>query len=293
MVVSSIELRLDCSRQNLVRAMKEIAENRDRVHLAGKLRVAKLALRENGLGWAVLFALYWVSSTIANWSFGAMSRQRAVRGNPGLNSVALNKAIWDEWNWNAGGEEWTPSSDWKTSVVKAILEPYAPHQGRVLEIGPGGGRWTEFLIPRASSYIGIDVSKSAVESCRRRFASIPKAEFVVGSGTDLSAADDNSIDFIWSFDVFVHINEREVGAYLAEIRRVLKPGGLAVIHHGTVGGSLGGWRSDLTQEAMVLRVAQTGLTHVTSFTDWTYNGATFRLDTYNDRVTIVRRTDHL
>lgn len=271
--------------------MKEIAANRNRITFGGKLRLATLALRENGIGWGVVFGLYWASSAVANWSFGVMNRRRVARDNPGLNSLALNKAIWDAWDWNAAGEEWTPSQDWKMAVVNGIIERHMPKQSAVLEIGPGGGRWTEFLLPNASSYIGVDVSQSAIESCRRRFQSTPQARFFVGSGTDLSVALDESIDFVWSFDVFVHINKREVAAYLAEIHRALKPRGLAVIHHGAVGGTLGGWRSDLSQDAMVALVAQNLLDHVMSFAEWTYSGSTFRLDTYNDVVTVIRKPD--
>ena len=40
-----------------------------------------------------------------------------------------------------------------------------------------------------------------------------------------------SIDAIWSYDVFVHINPTDVARYLADFERILKPGGVAVIHH--------------------------------------------------------------
>ena len=55
-----------------------------------------------------------------------------------------------------------------------------------------------------------------------------------------------STDAIWSFDVFVHINKPQFEAYTKEFARVLKPGGVGVVHHGAVGGASGGWRSDVT-----------------------------------------------
>lgn len=42
---------------------------------------------------------------------------------------------------------------------------------------------------------------------------------------------DGIVDAIWSYDVFVHINPIDARSYFCELRRVLKPGGRAVIHH--------------------------------------------------------------
>jgi SAM-dependent methyltransferase len=39
---------------------------------------------------------------------------------------------------------------------------------RVLDLGVGAGRTTSFLAPRASTYLGIDVSRKMVRSARRR-----------------------------------------------------------------------------------------------------------------------------
>lgn len=41
----------------------------------------------------------------------------------------------------------------------------------------------------------------------------------------------NSLDFIFSWDSFVHMNDFVINSYLKEFNRILKPGGHAVIHH--------------------------------------------------------------
>ena len=43
-----------------------------------------------------------------------------------------------------------------------------------------------------------------------------------------------SVDFAFTFDVFVHVEPEGIGAYLKEIERVLRPGGVAVVHYGDV-----------------------------------------------------------
>ena len=48
---------------------------------------------------------------------------------------------------------------------------------------------------------------------------------------DLNGVPSEVVDFVWSYDVFVHLDPECVQGYLREIYRVLKSGGVAVIHH--------------------------------------------------------------
>jgi SAM-dependent methyltransferase len=240
--------------------MKDVVENRQLVSFGRKLRIARIALEENGPAWCFLMLLYYASSTVSHKAFATMDRLRRTRGIPGLNSRRLNKEIWEAWDWNtSGGEEWSATPQSKEGLIRFVLEPEIPEGGRILEIGPGGGRWTGALIARAREYLGIDISATCVEHCRRRFADEAKARFAVGSGADLAGVEDSSIDAIWSFDVFVHINVAEVEGYAAEFRRVLRPGGVGVIHHGGVGGATGGWRSNVTGAAFEEILKRSGL----------------------------------
>lgn len=270
--------------------MKDIVHNRRRIRARDKARIAWLALRENGLAWCTLLGVYYLASALGGAAHAGMHRIRERRGVPGLNSVALNRAIWDAWDWNAGGEEWTPSPDWKESCIRCVLDRHLPRGGRLLEIGPGGGRWTEPLIGRSDDYIGLDVSAAAVEKCRERFIHEPRARFQLGSGQDLAGVEDRSVEAIWSFDVFVHINAATVARYLDEFARVLKPGGVAVIHHGGVGGNAGGWRSDLTREHMQALLAERPFALVESFDSWLDDGRRFDVAGYQDVISVFRRT---
>ena len=150
--------------------MKDLVNNRKRMTLGTKFRLVGLTLKENGLLYTMLLGIYYGGSSVANSAFDAMQRLRKSSGLPGLNSRGLNAEIWDNWDWQAGGDEWTPSDDWKTSLVAQVLKPRVPSGSVVVEIGPGAGRWTEHLIPIASIYSGIDISKTCVEVCSKRFA---------------------------------------------------------------------------------------------------------------------------
>ena len=70
---------------------------------------------------------------------------------------------------------------------------------RILEIAPGHGRWTSFLLDHCDDLLGVDLSESCIDMCREPFANLPKARFFVNDGTSLPMVHDNSVDFVFSF----------------------------------------------------------------------------------------------
>jgi SAM-dependent methyltransferase len=268
--------------------VKDIVENRKRISFARKLKVARLARKENGMWWCVLLLAYYSASTVAHRAFAAMDRLRRTRNIPGLNSAALNKEIWEAWNWSAAGDEWSQSEEWKQSLIRGVLQRYVPENCSVLEIGPGAGRWTEPLLQCARDYVGIDISSTCIAHCRGRFGDDARATFAVGSGRDLAEVADQAIDAIWSFDVFVHINRTEVESYVKEFVRVLRPGGVAIIHHGAMGGASGGWRSNLTVADLQEILRRLELCVDGSFAHWVDGDAVHQL-AYGDLITVIRK----
>jgi SAM-dependent methyltransferase len=96
-----------------------------------------------------------------------------------------------------------------------------------LEIGCGPGR----LMRPASAFFqeihGVDISDEMVRLAAEKLADIPHAHVQSANGSDLAAFPDNYFDFVYSYAVFQHIPSRDVVfQYLAEARRVLKPGGI-------------------------------------------------------------------
>ncbi len=173
-----------------------------------------------------------------------------------------NKQLWNTYDWSKQGEEWTKTPEWKERVIKEMLLPNVPVDSTVLEIGPGGGRWTEVLQARVKHLYVVDVSEQAIKLCRDRFGNNSKIEYFVGSGNRLPVPN-SSVDAIWSYDVFVHINPLDAREYFQEFRRILKPGGTAAIHHPGSGRSRkyreGAWRSDLTDKMILDFANENGL----------------------------------
>jgi SAM-dependent methyltransferase len=114
-------------------------------------------------------------------------------------------------------------------VVDLYIRPYLTADATVVEIGCGGGRWTRYLVG-AKKLIAVDISPVFFAPLRARF---PQAnlEFYQSSGFELRGIGDGSVDYVFSFGTFVHIEPEGIAAYLAEIQRVLRVGGVAVIQY--------------------------------------------------------------
>ena len=208
------------------------------------------------------------------------------------NSASDNRQRWSAYDWSGGGEEWNAAPGWKEALIDDVLIRWIPKGAVTLEIGPGGGRWTEPLLRRASRLVVVDVSERPLSLCRERFGDDPRLEFVLSSGCDLPGLRNQSIDAIWSFDVFVHIAPTDQAGYLQEIARVLRPGGVAVIHHadGRNRGQLpsrAGWRSPMSRHLFAVLATERGLLVDSQFDSW---GPDRRYDLggYADAITALR-----
>lgn len=161
-----------------------------------------------------------------------------------------NIALWNSVeHWETGalgngqplreGEKW--SRAWGDSRFRwaATLLPRIQHflpASTILEIACGRGRWSQYLMDRCDRIVLQDISDTCVDHCRRRFTGRDHVDFLLGRGSDLPGIAEDSIDFIFSFDSLVHADRTVMEGYLAEIGRVLKPGGAAFLHHSNLAG---------------------------------------------------------
>lgn len=124
---------------------------------------------------------------------------------------------------------------------RVVFGPYLGTCEVLLEIGPGGGRFTEVLLPRCDRLIALDTSETMLKLLRRRFKDTDKIEYVHGDGFGLSGVKDSSVDRAFSYGVFVHLQHWDIYNYMEELERVLVPGGKAIIQHSNTLSELG-WK---------------------------------------------------
>ncbi len=109
-------------------------------------------------------------------------------------------------------------------LLKAYVaaEPYV--LGDVLEVGCGEGRGIDLIINKSTSYVALDKIESALAVLRKKY---PSGKFISGNIPPFAGIEDNSFDRVFSFQVIEHI--KDDFAFLKEINRVLKPGGMALL----------------------------------------------------------------
>ena len=113
-----------------------------------------------------------------------------------------------------------------TDELVGVVRDWTSVEGRrALDFGCGIGRVALALAPRAERVVGVDVSSAMVAEARRRAGDLPNVAFEATDGRALPFAD-ASFDLVLAVDSFPYLVRAGVlDAQLAEIARVLRPGG--------------------------------------------------------------------
>lgn len=109
-------------------------------------------------------------------------------------------------------------------LFKAYIAAQDYVKGNVLEVGVGEGRGVELLLPQCVAFTGIDKIDEVIDRLKEKF---PQGTFKQMNIPPFGDLEDNSFDYVISFQVIEHIKDDR--SYLKEIHRVLKPGGTALI----------------------------------------------------------------
>ncbi|HZO58321.1 MAG TPA: class I SAM-dependent methyltransferase [Solirubrobacterales bacterium] len=149
-------------------------------------------------------------------------------------NVNSNSRVWGSYDWSDRGEEWSrrwggPDYQWWGLIAPRVRQ-FLP-TGTLLEIAPGHGRWTQYLLPLCDRLIGVDLAANCVEACRERFGGAPHAAFHQNDGLTLEMVGDGEVDFAFSFGSLIHCDGYIVESYVKELAQKLSADGVAFLHH--------------------------------------------------------------
>jgi SAM-dependent methyltransferase len=121
------------------------------------------------------------------------------------------KGYYENFGWGVGLE----------TVVNKTLVPFFDSNKTALEIGCGGGVFTERIVGKFHHVYAIDVIKKpeSLDGLDITFIEIPDRDFTC------YGIEDNSIDFCFSYGVFCHLSNSALIEYFDNVYRILKPGG--------------------------------------------------------------------
>lgn len=123
-------------------------------------------------------------------------------------------------------QNWYGNLKGLSAAEKRIFEHFSEKikNASFLDIGIGGGRTTEALLPLCKTYTGIDYAQAFVDQCKNKF---PGTEFKTIDARDLSHFQNESFDFVnFSYNGIDYVNNKDRNQILSEAYRVLKPQGV-------------------------------------------------------------------
>lgn len=140
----------------------------------------------------------------------------------------------------------TPERDWTNYYIEAeksamiqfkeIIEPILikylliDNKKTTMDFACGRGRIANILKQKYRKMILCDISERALAYCQDRFSDVSNIEYIKSLPERL-LINNESLDFIYSWDAMVHFNYKMLDIYISEFSRVLKKGGHCFIHH--------------------------------------------------------------
>lgn len=137
----------------------------------------------------------------------------------------------------------------KLFALEILTRCKATPDSTILDLGCGCGRLALPIcayLGQTGSYIGVDVWREGIDWCRENIAGTSErmrfhtvesnnnyyfndATSTAANDYSLRFIDDASVDIAFAISLFTHLRRQDALAYLKDISRVLKPGGLAYV----------------------------------------------------------------
>jgi SAM-dependent methyltransferase len=147
------------------------------------------------------------------------------------------KAASSDWGQTFNDLWWQLGPETKSAITDLLPEGWQFEGKRVLDFGCGPGRTLRHFLDEAQSaeIWGVDVDKRSIDELRATHVP-PLHAAQCGYAPPLELEPD-SFDLAWAISVFTHLTDNSI-AWLLELHRVLKPGGLLIATY------MGRWTSE-------------------------------------------------
>lgn len=149
-------------------------------------------------------------------------------------TIEQNREMFESFEWSKSGDEW--SAEWGGTsylwhgTIFPRIQAFVPTDS-ILEIAPGFGRCTQYLIGLCKHLTLVDLSQTCIDFCYERFAEHTHITYLVNDGKSLDMLSDDAYDFVFSWDSLVHVESDVLQAYMKSLRKKMKNGGFGFIHH--------------------------------------------------------------
>jgi SAM-dependent methyltransferase len=134
--------------------------------------------------------------------------------------------------WDALAAEAPPSVYFSvrsgSAIVDRALQEAPLRERRVLDFGCGRGDLLDHLFARGVAAQGLEFSDRSARAVEQRFGAHPLFRGVTVAPTLPSPLAGASVDAVFLVEVVEHLRDEPLAGVLAEVRRVLAPGGIVV-----------------------------------------------------------------
>ena len=117
----------------------------------------------------------------------------------------------------------------RAEICDRLLRPLLHPEATVLDFGCGPGYLAREVSHHVRRVIACDISVGTI-ACAKTINSAPNIRYDVNGDDNLPAVPDASINVLYSVAVFQHLPKDRALPLMREFKRVLKPGGTALIH---------------------------------------------------------------
>lgn len=170
----------------------------------------------------------------------------------GLSNFEYNKRYWNKCvrversRIERFGDDWAKPSDVER-IIEEYIYPFITKESIVAEIGSGVARVASKVADKTKEFYCFDISYRLLEKAKIALAAYPHVSYVLLDRPQFPTEFTGKFDFVYAFDVFVHLDLHTMWKYFKEINIILKKGGRAFIHTTNLK-SPGGWEQFSSQK---------------------------------------------